>query len=189
MAAQLPLTPPVDDVDHVLGSPSAPVTLVQYGDYECPHSAEGATIVKELRLRLGEQLRFVFRHYPLTGKHPLAQQAAEAVEAAAAQGRFWEMHTLLFASQPQLDSEHLRDYARQLQLDMARFEQDLAHHTYAGRVARDVTSGERSGVEGTPTYFVNSRRHDGPEDLVGLMAGIDRELAKFRPRQHAPDSA
>jgi len=180
MAAGLQLMTPVEGVDHVQGPSTAAITLVEYGDYECPHSAEAATIVNELRSRYADQLRLVFRHYPLSAKHPRAQPAAEAAEAAATQGRFWEMHRLLFVGQPGLDDEHLRDYAKQLYLDMVRFDAALAQHTHAVRVKRDVISGERSGVRGTPTYFINGKRHEGPDDLTGLVTAIEEALGRNR---------
>lgn len=166
----------VEPDDHAQGPATAAVTLVQYGDYQCPHSAKAVDIVKKVRLKFGDRLRFVYRHFPLILKHPRAQPAAEAAEAAAAQGRFWEMHGLLYVGQARLGDEDLRDYARQLYLDMVRFDAALAQHTYANRVKRDALSGEQSGVRGTPTYFINAIRYEGPDDLSGLVDAIDAAL-------------
>ena len=180
MATQGQLTDPVEDIDHIQGPPTATITLVEYGDYECPHSAEAAAILDELRSRYEDQLRLVYRHYPLVHKHPRAWIAAEAAEAAGAQGRFWEMHRLLFVGHPRLGGEDLRDYARQLYLDMIRFEADLVPHVHAERVKRDVVSGNRSGVYGTPTYFINGRLYDGPDDFTGLVTAIEEALDEVK---------
>jgi protein-disulfide isomerase len=128
--------------------------------------------VKEIQRALGERLRFVFRNFPLTQLHPHAQQAAEAAEAAGAQGRFWEMHDLLFERQRRLDHRHLLEYARELDLDTERFERDLAGHTQAARLREDFLSGVRSGVNGTPTFFINDSRHDQPWDQDALLQAL-----------------
>lgn len=164
---------PVGDRDHARGPATAPVTLVEYGDFECPYWGRTYPVVKELRERMGDRLRFVFRHFPLDSVHPQAGRAAEAAEAAAAQGRFWEMHDLLFANQEDLDDESLRRYATGLGLDPARFESDLAERRHAPRVREDRLDGERSGVEGTPTFFVNGARYEGSLDLEGLLAAVE----------------
>jgi diadenylate cyclase len=167
------LDTPVGDRDHARGPATAPVTLVEYGDFECPYCGRTYPVVKELRERLGDRLRFVFRHFPLDSVHLHARRAAEAAEAAAAQGRFWEMHDLLFANQEDLDDESLRRYATGLGLDLARFESDLAERRHAPRVREDRLDGERSGVEGTPTFFVNGARYEGSLDLEGLQAAVE----------------
>jgi diadenylate cyclase len=166
------LEPPVGDRDHARGPVTAPVTLVEYGDYECPYCGRMHPVVKELRERVGERLRLVFRHFPLDSVHPHARRAAEAAEAAAAQGRFWEMHDLLFENQDNLD-ESLRRYATGIGLDLARFEDDLAERRHAPRVREDRLDAERSGVEGTPTFFVNGARYEGSLDLEGLLAAVE----------------
>jgi protein-disulfide isomerase len=158
------LTVPVDERrDHVQGSSSAPVTLVEYGDYQCPYCGEAYPIVKRLQSTLGEQLRFVFRNFPLTQVHPQAEFAAELAEAAAAQGQFWEMHDLIYehqASLPQPDS--FRQIARErLKLDSKKLEVEVAQHAYLPRIREDFMSGVRSGVNGTPTFYINGVRHDG----------------------------
>jgi protein-disulfide isomerase len=163
---------PVTGDDHAEGSPTAPVTLVEYGDYECPHCGHAYPIVKEVQKQLGAQLRFVYRNFPLREAHPHAQHAAEAAEAAAAQGRFWEMHDLLFERQRALDDAHLVEYARSLGLDEARFSAALAGHEFASRVRHDFMGGVRSGVNGTPTFFINGVRHDDSWDVVTLVRAV-----------------
>jgi diadenylate cyclase len=167
------LDTPVGDRDHVRGAATAPVTLVEYGDFECPYCGRMYPVVKELRKRAGDRLRVVFRHFPLDSVHPHARRAAEAAEAAAAQGRFWEMHDLLFENQDNLDDEALRRYAARLGLDMARFEDDLAERRHAPRVREDRLDGERTGVEGTPTFFINGARYEGSLDLEGMLAAVE----------------
>ncbi|MDQ3792901.1 MAG: thioredoxin domain-containing protein [Actinomycetota bacterium] len=167
------LDPPVGDGDHALGPATAAVTLVEYGDYECPYCGRVHPVVKELRERLGDRLRFVFRHFPLDSVHPHARRAAEAAEAAASQGRFWEMHDLLYENQDDLGDEALRRYANRLGLDPARFEEDLEERAHAPRVREDRFGGERSGVEGTPTFFVNGVRYGGPRDLEALLEAVE----------------
>ena len=167
------IDPPVGERDHALGSTDAPVTLVEYGDYECPYCGRAHPVVKELRERMGQRLRFVFRHFPLDSVHPRARRAAEAAEAAASQGRFWEIHDLLYENQEQLGDEDLRRYAAELGLDVRRFAEDLSEHRHAGRVQEDRRGGEASGVGGTPAFFVNGVRYAGPLDLDGLLAAIE----------------
>jgi len=159
--------------DHIQGNPDAPLTLVEYGDYECPFCGAAYPIVKQVQQRLGDQLCFVFRNFPLTQIHPHAQHAAEAAEAAGGQGKFWPMHDTLFENQHSLDDRHLVQYTTAIGLDVARFEMDLAAHTYAERVREDFLSGARSGVNGTPTFFINGRRHDGGYDFESLMSALE----------------
>jgi protein-disulfide isomerase len=169
------LTVPVsEDRDHIQGAPDAPVTLVEYGDYECPYCGAAEPIVKQVQARMGDRLRFVFRNFPLTTAHPHAEHAAEAAEAAAAQGRFWEMHDLLFANQRRLGDADLRAYAEELGLDLEAFDRDLAEHVHAARVQEDFMSGVRSGVNGTPTFFINGARHDDSYDVEVLLAALER---------------
>jgi protein-disulfide isomerase len=156
---------PVGERDHVHGPATAPVTLVEYGDYECPYCRAAMPIVQELQHMLGDQLRYVFRHFPLTGSHPHAQQAAEVAEAAAVQGRFVEMHAALFENQDALEKDHLLQYAEDLGLDSARIRRELGAHAYAGRVREDFDSGLASGVRGTPTFYLDDIRYDG---LIGV---------------------
>ena len=172
MVAKLSL--PVSERDHVEGSPSAAVTLVEYGDFECPHCGAAHAIVKQIQELLGESLRFVFRHFPRAQIHPHAERAAEAAEAAGAQGHFWEMHDLLFEHQKTLDDPHLVRFAEALELDVDRFIRELQEGIYRERVREDFMSGVRSGVNGTPTFFINGVRHDGPWDTESLLASIER---------------
>lgn len=162
------LTLPVGDRDHIQGAAKAPLTLVEYGDYECPHCGRAYPIVQEVQRRLGKQLRLVFRNFPLSNLHPHAAHAAEAAEAAAAQGKFWEMHDTLFEHQRELTDAALVRHAEALGLDVARFEADLAGHKYAHRVREDFQSGIRSGVNGTPTFFINGERYEDSWDADTL---------------------
>lgn len=167
------LTPQVSERDHIQGGSNAFVTLVEYADFECPDCGVAYPIVKELQKRMGEQLRFVFRYYPLP-QHPHAASAAEAAEAAGAQGKFWEMHDILFEHQRALDSQHLQEYARSLGLDIERFQHDLSQHTYVERIEEDIESGDESGVEGTPTFFINDKLYDQSYDLETLQAALTK---------------
>jgi protein-disulfide isomerase len=166
------LTVPVADRDHIQGNASAPLTLVEYGDYECPYCGAAYPIVKEVQARMGDQLRFVFRNFALTQVHPHAKVAAEAAEAAGSQGKFWEMHDMLYEHQDALDPVHLYRYATTLGLDIPEFDRDLTEHRHAARVREDFMGGVRSGVNGTPTFFINGERHDGAYDLDSLMAAL-----------------
>jgi protein-disulfide isomerase len=166
------LAVPVDERDHVLGQATAPVTLVEYGDYECPYCRAAQPVVAELRRRAGELVLFAYRHFPLTQIHPFALDAALAAEAAGAQGAFWPMHELLFANQDRLAPHDLLLHARSLELDLPRFADDLQTRTYEPRVREQFIGGVRSGVNGTPTFFVNGVRHNGPNDLPSLLAGV-----------------
>ena len=169
------LTSPVDEErDHVQGPADAAVTLLEYGDYECPYCGAAYPIIKEVQARMGGRLRFVFRNFPIATSHPHAEQAAEAAEAAAAQGKFWEMHDLLYENQKRLGDEDLRGYAEQLGLDLDLFDKDLSGHVHAARVHEDFMSGVRSDVNGTPSFFVNGVRHDESYDLETLLAALER---------------
>ena len=163
------LQPSVSDSDHRAGPDDAPVTLVEYGDYECPHCGRAHPIVRQVQRRMGNGLRLVFRNFPLAEIHPHAQRAAEAAEAAAGQGKFWEMHDMIFEHQAQLADTDLIRYAKSLGLDAGRVKDELAAGTHAGRVRTDFTSGVRSGVNGTPTFFINGTRYDGSWDLDTLL--------------------
>jgi protein-disulfide isomerase len=180
--AEARLAVPVGESDHVQGPATAPVTLVEYGDYECPSCGQAYPVVKELLERLGSRVRLVFRNFPLATAHPHAERAAEAAEAAASQGQFWAMHDTLFENQNALDDEHLVQYAVALGLDESRFVSELAGHVHAARVREDFMGGVRSGVNGTPTFFINGVRHDGPFDLGALLAAIEAEIADLTGR-------
>jgi protein-disulfide isomerase len=168
------LQTPVTPDDHIQGNPDAPVTLLEYGDYECPYCGEAYPIVKAIQARMREGLRFVFRNFPITTSHPHAEQAAEAAEAAAAQGRFWEMHDHLYENQRRLREDALHSYAEALGLDVDRFVNELAEHVHADRVHEDFMSGVRSGVNGTPTFFINGVRHDDSYDFETLLLALQR---------------
>lgn len=166
----------VDDVDpvddHVRGPEDAPVTLLEYGDFECPYCGQAEQTIRELLLASGSDVRYVWRHLPLNDVHPFAQLAAEASEAAAAQGRFWEMYDLLLSHQDALRPIDLKAYARELGLDVERFEADMHDHTHVERILRDVASADESGVSGTPTFFINGRRHYGVYDIGTLTEAV-----------------
>ena len=170
------LKPPVGDRDHIWGTADAPVTLVEYGDYECPHCRQVAPIMEQLHERFGDRLRYVFRHFPITTAHPNAQLAAEAAEAAAAQGKFWGMHDLIFEHTGPLTKQQMVQFARELDLDVAQFERELDENVHADRVREDFLSGVRSGANGTPAFFLNGVRYDGPWDLDSLIAEIEKPL-------------
>jgi NhaA family Na+:H+ antiporter len=170
------LKPPVSDHDHIEGTADARVTLVEYGDYECPHCRQVAPIIEQVQERFGDQLRYVFRHFPITTNHPHAQLAAEAAEAAGAQGKFWQMHDRLFEHTGILNREQLVRFAHELDLDVDRFERELDGHVHEGRVREDFLNGVRSGANGTPTFFLNGVRYDGPWDLDSLIAEIEKPL-------------
>jgi protein-disulfide isomerase len=164
----------VTDVDHSIGPVNAPVTLVEYGDFECPFCGAAYPVVKQIREIMGDRLRFVFRHFPRP-EHPHARHAAEAAEAAAAQGepQFWGMHDALFEHQNALEDADLIAYATGLNLDTQRFRHDLEQHTYRERVHADLLSASQSGVHGTPTFFINGRKHEGPDTLADLLEALE----------------
>jgi formate-nitrite transporter family protein len=177
------LTMPVSEArDHIQGPESAAVTLVEYGDFECPHCGRAHPILQELMEQLEDQVRLVFRHFPLTQMHPHAQRAAEAAEAAATQKQFWPMHDMLFENQDAMEDEDLVSYAEQLELDAEKFTRELTQDAHIARVREDISSGVRSGVNGTPTFFINGKRHDGPWDLDSLLAAIEPLVAQSHGR-------
>jgi Na+/H+ antiporter NhaA/predicted DsbA family dithiol-disulfide isomerase len=166
------LAVPVDpERDHVRGPTDAPVTLVEYGDFECPYCGRAEPVIRELLRDFGD-LRYVWRHLPLNDVHPHTQQAAEAAEAAAEQGAFWEMYDLLLGDQSALTEQDLIGRAQQLGLDVARFRGDLERHVGVGRIAEDVDGADLSGVSGTPTFFINGRRHYGTYDIDTLTRAV-----------------
>lgn len=175
------LSRPITDRDHTVGPPDAPVTLVEYGDYECPHCGRAFPVLEDIRLEMGDSLRFAYRHYPINLGHTHAQMAAEAAEAAGAQGRFWEMHAKLFRNQEALDRASLERYAIEIGLDLARFHMELATRAHRERVLEDIASGEESGVAWTPTFFINDVRFGYAPDLDGLLEAL-RTAAKEATR-------
>ena len=164
---------PITPQDHVLGPSDALVTLVEYGDYECPHCAQAHPIVATLLRQFGDEIRFAFRHFPLTQVHPNAEAAAQSAEFCGAHGLFWEMHDALFANQAELSLPLLFALVRELGLSDARLEEALARETYASKVRSDFISGVRSGVNGTPSFFINGRRHDGSYAFDELYSAIE----------------
>ena len=158
--------------DHIRGAEDAPVTLVEYGDFECPYCGKAERVIRELLASLDEDVRYVWRHLPLNDVHPNAQVAAEASEAAAAQGRFWEMHDTLLRHQGDLRASHIAKYATEIGLDAERMIDELHRREYAARVSEDVASADESGVSGTPTFFINGRRHYGAYDIATLSAAV-----------------
>jgi protein-disulfide isomerase len=170
------LKTPVGSEDHLQGDADAECTLVEYGDYECPHCRLAYPIVKRVQRHFGKRLSFVFRNFPLTQIHPYAQAAAETAEFAATQSKFWEMHDLLFENQDRLGDELFPELAAELHLDTAALQDALANGTYTNRVRADFTSGVRSGVNGTPTFFINGQRHNGPADHDHLIEAIEAAL-------------
>jgi protein-disulfide isomerase len=167
------LSPPLEDLDHVRGEPGAPLELVMFGDFQCPFCLGAQSVLRRVRERLGERLLLGFRHLPIPERHPLAPLAAEASEAAAAQGRFWEYHDALYATQPKLSRETMLEVARDLGLDAGRMEAEIDSGAHRDRVARDVASAEASGATGTPTFFVNGRRLYGAYDASSLVEALE----------------
>jgi protein-disulfide isomerase len=166
------LTPPLGAGDHVDGPPGAPLELVMYGDFQCPFCTAAQPILRRVRDRLGGELRFAFRHFPLRSVHPDAERAAQASEAAAAQGAFWPMHDALYGLRGRLGIDDIAGAAARLRLDVERLRAELADGTHAARVQADVESGLAAGVSGTPTFFVAGERHKGAFDAQSLIAAL-----------------
>jgi protein-disulfide isomerase len=167
------LRTPVSAQDHTQGPATAEVTLVEYGDYECPHCGRAYPVVKKLQQHFGDSLRFVFRNFPLSEMHPMAESAAEAAEFAGAQGKFWEIHDGIYEHQSKLAPDLLVRLAKKNDLDIKAFTEALNHGTFRERVKADFSSGVRSGVNGTPTFFINGHRHDGPFDYQSLTDAVE----------------
>ncbi len=173
------LTPPVNETrDHVHGPANAPVTLVEYGDFECPSCGIAYPTVAKLMERMGDQLRFVYRNYPLMESHPHAEHAAEVAEAAAAQGKFWEMYNTLYQHQKELDDDHLMEYATAIGLDTQRLDREMKNETYTKRVEEDLDSGDQSGVEGTPTFYINGVYYDGAYNVDAFQEALEQATRK-----------
>jgi protein-disulfide isomerase len=164
------LAEPVTEKDHALGPATAPITIVEYGDYECPTCLNAVPVVKEVRRSLGDRLRFVFRHFPRSSIHPHASAAAEAAEAAAEQGKFWDMHQALFEHQKELGEVDLSHLALTLGLELYQFESSRTLEKHRQRIGIDYEGGVRSGVNKTPTFFINGRRYEGPNTAEGILA-------------------
>jgi protein-disulfide isomerase len=173
------LTVPVNiGSDHIRGSINAPITIVEYGDYECPYTGMAYPIVKEIMKQFGDQIYFVFRNFPLNDIHPHAQHAAEAAEAAAAQDKFWQMHDYLFEHQKALDDGHLLEYAKKVGLNIDKFKTEMSEHIYAPLINKSLRVGIDSGVEGTPTFFVNAQRYEDSWDLDTFSSFLKRNLIR-----------
>lgn len=171
----------IEDQDWVFGHRLAPVTLLEYGDFECPYCAAARPLLKGLVVDYPDLIRLVYRHFPVTTIHPHAFAAAEAAEAAGAQGKFWEMHDTLFTHQHELDFEHLRWYAEVLGLDTARFDEDMRAHTYGEEVRRDFRRGIEDGVNGTPTILIEGQRYDGPRTREAMLSAISAVAPHIEP--------
>lgn len=163
-------------IEHIQGPASARVTLLEYGDFQCPSCAQAHAAMKIMLAHFGQQLRFVYRHYPQRSAHPDAELAAEAAEAAAAQGQFWPYHDLLFEHQQHLKAKHLLDYARQLGLDLARYQNEMKDHVYLQRVQEHLQSGQQLGLRATPAFYVNGALTDVSFGLQHLREAIDKVL-------------
>ena len=170
------LAAPVSVRDHVEGRADAPLTLLEYGDYQCPYCGAAYPVVKRLQKLLGKKLRFVFRNFPLTQAHPYAMAAAAAAEAAALQGKFWEMHDFIYEHQDDLDPDVLPAWAEQLGLDLEEFGTAIRKGEITKRIKEDRMSGIRSGVNGTPCFFINGARYDDTADFEPLRAVLEEQL-------------
>lgn len=170
------LSRPVNKTDHIQGVDTAPVTLLMYGAYECQYCVEGNKIVKQIQQEFGENLRFVFRHFPRFNVHPHAAAAAQVAEAAGEQGKFWAMHDKLFENYYRLDGVHLVLFAKSVRLDMKRFHRAITQRVFAQKVWEDLISGTESAVKGTPTYFINGIKHTESGELDVLLAAIQKAM-------------
>ena len=166
------LIPPVSARDHIQGHDDAPLTLVEYADYQCPYCGAAHPVIKRLQKSLGKNLRFVFRNFPLTHAHPYALLAAQAAEAAALQGKFWKMHEVIFENQERLEPEVLPAWAHQIGLDVNQFAQAVSEGRVTKRIEEDHASGVESSVDGTPSFFFNGTRHEGEDDYDALHAAL-----------------
>lgn len=169
----------VNERDHIQGAAHPAVTVVEYADYQCPYCGDAYLAVKRMQEEIGNTVRFVFRNFPLVDSHPHALAAAEAAEAAGVQSKFWEMHDLLFEHQQALDEQHLMEYAQQLGLDMEQFQRDLAGHRAVPEIERDLDGGGQSGVEGTPTFYINGLRYEGPFDGDSLVTAVEDSMSSY----------
>jgi protein-disulfide isomerase len=172
------LSIPVGPSDHSLGPLEAPVTLVEYGDYECPYCADAHSLIKSILQAMGPMLLFVFRNMPFNEVHPYAQFAAEAAEAAGAQGKFWDMHDAIYEHQSEFGSALVNKLARRLKLDMTRFDADMQARQFRTRVKNDFMGGMRSGVASTPAFFINGKRYEGSVDERSLLLILQRQVPK-----------
>lgn len=172
------LKTPVSSDDHIQGSASASITLVEYGDFQCPYCAMAYPIVKQLQKHFGKQLRFVFRNFPLAEVHPFAKPAAETAEFAGTFDQYWEMHDLIYETQEYLSNAHFFELAGKLGLPTKELELALRNKTFEPKIQKDFIGGTRSGVNGTPTFFINDQRYDGPMELESMIHAIESVFAK-----------
>jgi len=172
------LTTPVNSNDHIIGNPNAPIELVEYGDYECPYCGRAYPIVKDIKQQLGKDLKFVFRNFPLSKIHPHAFSAAVATEAAGLQDKFWEMHDIVFENQKTLDAKDIFAFAGQLGLDIDRFRNDIQQTSLVDKVEKDFETGMRSGVNRTPTFFINGQKYEGEWGSGQLLQYLKNVLAE-----------
>jgi NhaA family Na+:H+ antiporter len=172
------LSIPISDHDHIRGRPDAPLTLLEYGDYECDYCGRAFPVVRAVREHFGDRLRFIFRNFPHASIHPHASIAAQAAESAALKGKFWEMHDLLFEHQDDLATGDLAHYALQVGLEVYHFESDLSSQRFARHVAADYQGGVESGVKKTPTFFIDEVRYTGPMEAAALIAALNESIAK-----------
>ncbi|AEV98614.1 disulfide bond formation protein DsbA [Niastella koreensis] len=168
------LTPPVNKNDHVQGSPDAEILLVEYGDYQCPHCGAAHPIVKEIQKRLGKNISFVFRNFPLSNLHELAIPAAKTAEAAGRQNKFWQMHDMIYEHQTQLSQFALLKFAEELKLNIIELKRDLADKSLLEKIESDFESGMRSGVNGTPSFFINGYKYNGGYDFTSLYSALEK---------------
>lgn len=175
------LTPPVSERDHIFGALNAPIEFVEYGDYQCQHCSVVHPVVKALEQSYGKDLKFVFRHFPQLQAHPYAEPAALAAETAGRQGAFWQMHDMIYARQLQLNIEAIFDFAEELALNMMKFEKDIRDKAILAKVEADFMSGMRSGVNGTPTFFINAYKYNGVHDFDSMATAIELSIIE---RQH-----
>jgi protein-disulfide isomerase len=172
------LRPPLHEQDHVWGRPDAPVMLMEFGDYQCPHCAKAHPVVKQLQEKYADKIKFAFRHFPMSQTHPQAKAAAIAAEAAGRQDKFWEMHDMIFEHQATLDEQAFLPFAQALQLDMEAFQKDLADESLAAKVEADFESGVRSGVNGTPSFYINDVKYTGDYSYYALSNEIEIYIAE-----------
>lgn len=170
------LTPPVSNNDHIQGSPDAPITLVEYGDFQCPHCGHAYPMIKDIQKAFGKKLRLVFRHFPLTNVHEYAFAAAVASEAADKQNKFWLMHDIIFENQAALNEHAWLNFAKTLKLNIPAFKVDLQDETLSARVESDFESGVRSGVNGTPSFYINGHKYEGDYDFESLTKAIESQI-------------
>ena len=176
------LRPPVSAQDHIYGNPEALIELLEYGDYQCPYCGRAFPIVKRIQEAFGDDLKFVFRNFPLTKIHPLAKTAAVATEAAGLQGKYWEMHHMIFENQRRIFKNALMEYAQTLELHLPGFEADLENESLITKVESDFESGLRSGVNATPTFFINGEKYTGIWEGEDLENFLKLELAKLKAK-------